>query len=647
MSWMAKLYETYENCSSEVGKLPQPVEDQRGNSHMRMPLLPVAHSTQNAQLEITLDLQGNFLPRMARVLDKGESMTIIPCTEESASRTSGLCPHPLFDKLQYLAGDYPQYCGDKKSGYPGYLEQLGEWCAWAEAHASVRAVYTYLKKGCLIADLVGDGILFCDGDGKLLRKWNGDKEEMPPIFRQLADPAEAFVRVCVLDPDTLESRLFLDRSVQENYIAYQSSREQNYDLCYVQGVSMRTSVLSPSKIRNTGDKAKLISSNDSLGFTYRGNFTQPQQAVSLGYETTVKAHNALKWLIDRQGWKNGDQVILAWGTKNEQLPSLRDSFDDDLDFGGVAPEAETYTAYAQRFNQLLRGHYTELDEQAQVVVMALNSATPGRLSITYYREVSGSDFLQRLLHWYSTCTWRFSRAGYDEQLKKEVYRGVVSTPSPLEIAKAAYGERISDPLRNATVERLLPCILDRAPLPADLVRSAAQRAGNPAAMEEWEYRKTLSVACALIRKQRNDAYHRLHPTEEYKEVYSMNLEDHSGDRSYLFGRILAYYDNLESWALREMGARRMTNAMRLKSRFRQAPAKTAEILDRQLEPYLKKLGGHSVGRLGELRALYKKLDQIGGFHNAPLDEQYLLGYYCQLENLYQSKKESEQEKEEK
>ena len=71
----------------------------------------------------------------------------------------------------------------------------------------------------------------------------------------------------------------------------------------------------PSKIRNSADKAKLISANDKSGFTFRGRFADKQQALSVGYEISQKAHNALKWLIAKQGYKNGDQVILTWETK--------------------------------------------------------------------------------------------------------------------------------------------------------------------------------------------------------------------------------------------------------------------------------------------------------------------------------------------
>ena len=140
MSWMQKLYDTYENCRSLVGV----VEDEN-----RPPLMPIYHMTQQAQIEAVVDTDGGF--RSARVLEnKNERTTLIPCTEESAARTSApVLPHPLFDNLSYLAGDYTDYRpleGKKSERHSVYLAQLSQWCASPWAHPRVRAVLSYLKR---------------------------------------------------------------------------------------------------------------------------------------------------------------------------------------------------------------------------------------------------------------------------------------------------------------------------------------------------------------------------------------------------------------------------------------------------------------------------------------------------------------------
>ena len=51
MSWIQKLYETYNNCQSMIGK---------SDDVNTTPLLPIFHTTQIAHIEIVIDQEGNF-----------------------------------------------------------------------------------------------------------------------------------------------------------------------------------------------------------------------------------------------------------------------------------------------------------------------------------------------------------------------------------------------------------------------------------------------------------------------------------------------------------------------------------------------------------------------------------------------------------
>ena len=176
MSWIERCYQTYENNITEVGV---PSVNRLGRE---LPvLLPVGHTSQKVHVEISLTKEGKFL--FARILRMDEMTTIIPCTEESSARTSGPVPHPLVDKLQYIAGDYGKYGGSKKMMWAEYLKQLRDWCNSPYGLPQVRAVLFYLEKGCLIEDLIEDGILFIGSDGKLVKKWTGAKEETPLYFK--------------------------------------------------------------------------------------------------------------------------------------------------------------------------------------------------------------------------------------------------------------------------------------------------------------------------------------------------------------------------------------------------------------------------------------------------------------------------------
>lgn len=627
MSWIQSLLETYENCSSLVGKAE--TEDDAM-------LLPVAHTTQNAHVEITIDSNGNLLPGAHVITDKSDSITVIPCTEKSQSR-SGSAPvnHPLFDKLQYLAGDYVAFGGDKGSLFHDrYMQDLELWCHSPHAHPRVKAVLKYLEKGCLIRDLVVAEILPVDNDGKIIREWKKEFGEKRGVFKAgsvLTDSLDAFIRINVNDGGIPQDSLWLAKDVWEHYVQYFLSLQEDQDTCYIQGKVIPCSDMSPSKIRGTGDKAKIISSNDSTGFTYRGRFTGPAEAARIGYETTQKAHNALKWLISKQGFRNGEQVFVAWGTRCEPLPSIKMDSCDILfsSLGSNEPLPSIQTEYSIKLKRAMAGYQQKLTKRSKVVVMGLDSATTGRLSIIRYQELAGSEFIDRLFSWYETCIWLldYKKDAFNE--KAGTYLRAVGTPSPLDILFAVYGKDVSDKLKKSALQRLMACILDGIPIPRDFILSAMRRAGNPNTMELWEYRKTLAIACALIRK-----YH-----FAKGDVFEVSLDHENKGRSYLFGRVLAYYQYIEQQALRLNDEKRPTNAMRLKYQYSLKPVKTLAVLDQKIQPYIMKSDGKLNRYVAELNKVLSELDgdNCANLKKDALDETYLLGFSSQLNELYNRK----------
>jgi CRISPR-associated protein Csd1 len=644
MSWMQKLCQTYDDCLPLVG-------DMSGDT--AVPLLPVAHTTQKAHLELIISQDGQFL-RAHVLTEKKESDTVIPCSEKSQVR-SGIHPknYPLFDKLQYLAGDFARYGGGKSEFfYKEYIDDLRAWCNSPHAHMRVRSALRYFERGTLIADLIAAGILPTGQDGMPLHKWKEEMGEKRGIFQAgsvLSDAMDAFVRFDVEIPGGGEPLLWNDPTVWDSYVAYYASQQGEKDLCYVTGLEMPCSEMSPAKIRGSGDKAKLISSNDISGFTYRGRFTEPSQAVRIGYDTTQKAHNVLKWLIARQGYHCGDLCYVAWGTHGEQLPVChRDTMGlamqtekdfsvnelDEMYISTALPDVET--VYAKKLDALLAGYGKRLDDRAEIVVMGLDSATTGRLSIVCYEELSGSELLRRVRRWHTSCAWPLRYLKRSETAPAgSVF---VGAPSPEDIVVAAYGKNVSDKLRKAAVRRIMPCVLESMRFPADIMRCAVRRASNPAAMDDLEYVKTLCIACALVRK-----YH-----FDNGRNYSMALDLNNKERSYLFGRVLAYCHYIESYLLDESESSRPTNAMRLKPYYWRRPKTTLGMLEDKLSPYLRRLDSRS-GDLagfykGKVREMYGVISELDGNNcekmtDAPLDETYLLGFASQLNEFYKKKGE--------
>ena len=632
MSWLEKCYETYENCQQEIGIQKFQAE---GDKRSYVPLLPVAHTTQLVNIEVELDQNGDF--QDARLLAKDEQTTIIPCTEESSARTSGIVPHPLVDKLQYIAADYPAYGGAKKSGWNLYHTQLQDWCSSPYADAKVCAVLRFLEKGCLVASLVQKHILFLDENGKMPAKWTGNKDEKPKILETLAsaDQTESFVRFRVGGIDLAQ-----DEAVRESFIHYYEMKQQRVDYCTVQGKQMAVSTLSPYKIRNPGDRAKLISSNDSTNYTYRGRFVTAEQALSIGYETTQKAHSALRWLISKQGCSNGDQTVVVWGTKGEPIPDITaDSMDLGDDFAAAFAQLgqpqlppATESEYAERFNKAIQGYGKALDEKANTVVMILDSATQGRLSIRYYRELAGSELMKNITDWHRNFAWQLNYRSAPESAEpgqKPKWKRVSfwGAPSPADIAKAAYGEKADKKIIQQTVERLVPCITEGKYLPRDLMLSAVHRATAGIGLEPWEYQKTCGIACALI-----CGYYHRNKKENFVMTDGKYVDETIDDRSYLFGRILACAEQIERRVQSQTGETRPTNAERLRLVFVQRPAKTTALLQQKLTPYLNRMRANGVSRDKRYSTLQELVGRLGAenYTNKPLNELYLLGYACQM-----------------
>lgn len=636
MSWILKLYQTYENCQSEIGRTSSTGDE----ADEKAPLLPVAHTTMNAQLELTLNRKGEC--KDVKVLEKKQGVTVIPCTEESASR-SGTAPihHPLFDKLQYMAGDYERFGGKKgRVFYEKYIKDLEYWCESPFANEKVTIICDYLKKGRLIEDLVEYGGLICGEDRLLLEKWGGKKEDTPVIFKALpGSQLDAAVRIKVDILGDMIPEVWKDPKVYQDYISYYINGRQDQSLCYAIGEWASCSELHPKKIVSFEANAKLISANDLQGFTYRGRFETSGQAVGLSYEVSQKAHNALRWLIDQQGYTIDKQCFLAWGTKDQLIPPITGSALDLVEIfekrNGEETSGYTNEAFAKRMNRALAGYGSNLKTNAEVVILGLLAATPGRLSITFYRELSGDVFLENLRKWHNICSWQH-HYGVDKETKKRF--SFLGAPSPKDIIQVGYGVNCSDKLKRAFVERILCCIADAGRFPVDIMWTVVNKASNLVSFkEEWERNKTLTIACALYRK-----YH----FDQVEEELPMLLERDRTDRSYLYGRLLAVTHYLELCSF-EKWNERDTNAMRYQCTFSKRPYKTWMMLRHNLRPYESKL---LKGRPSTLRHCYSLFEEInvlfqpGEFeNNGPLTPLYLHGFDLQMQQLWNGKKEKSDE----
>lgn len=222
-----------------------------------------------------------------------------------------------------------------------------------------------------------------------------------------------------------------------------------------------------------------------------------------------------------------------------------------------APVFTVPTDFYQELHTTLAGYRNELPREAGIVTAIFSAATTGRLSLTYYSELSGSDFYDRVEDWYQSCCWFFGKFG-------------IEAPPLRQIAECAFGtERkkyLEAPpkLLGETTQRLLTCMLNRNPIPEDIVKQLFRNASTLQRYSEQSNRiRVLCTACAVIRKFHND--------RAQKEEWTMGLEERKDDRSYQFGRLLAVMEHVERTTYGPEEDRE-PNAIRLQSVVQRAPA---------------------------------------------------------------------------
>ena len=604
MGLWQKAVETYDKHASLVG----------ATDAQRDPLLPVSHIIQNAQIEIHLDSEGNFLSAKSVADGKhgttDDRKTIIPATLESANRTAAPCAHPLSDQLGYVAPTFPDR-------HALYLEALRAWADSADTHPKLKAVLAYVKKGTILQDLESEGVLKPDADGNL----------------KDAD-YKLLVRWCVASESGKEA-CFEDTTLFDAFIRYNASlsKDKEKQLCMISGNQDYMAEAHPKGVLTMNYGAKLISANDSANFTYRGRFSQPAQASSVGYEASQKAHSALTWICSNQGVNVDGRVFVCWNPSGKTVPFRSCGL---LSVKKDAVKRVTPSDYQADLKKTLAGWKAELPDTEDVVLASFEAATTGRLSVTYYNELQGSDFLERIAFWQTHCVWENGDFGFQ-------------SPSVFEIVSCAYGtERGADgdsarletdpKLRREQVGRLFHAVFDRAPIPKDVVHRLFCRASHPQAFRSRNNRqKLLFTACAVIYAYR---------TVTKKEEWNMSLDKEKKDRSYQFGRLLAVLEAAER-ATYDRGEDREPNAVRMQSVFCKRPMYAASIIRERLIPYFKKmkpgLRSYYNDLIGEI------LEKIDFFpeseHNRPLEDSYLMGYYLQKREMYRKKSSDEPETE--
>ncbi|WP_308566859.1 type I-C CRISPR-associated protein Cas8c/Csd1 [uncultured Haemophilus sp.] len=660
MSWMQKLYRTYEYVQ----------EQGLNDEDLALPF----HMSKAVHLKVILNDKAELVG--AERFDVKKQVPI-QVTEKSSKRAgSTIASYALHDSLQYIAktaGNYltieylskvaekdngkkwkeflagtdedkQKFADTEKAKYKDcfefYEKQLSGWTEFGNLK-EINIVLQYIQKGSLIEDLLEKQI-FSFKDNIL----SAGKD----------DPFSLTIVWAVEISNDPHLDLWSKNSIKKQWIKYQESlsREESEqpELCYITGKRDYAAKAYP-KIEGN---AKLVSANDTSGFTFLGRFLSDKQAVALGRDVSQKAFNMLKWLIKRQGIRNGDQVTVVWAISGKPVPSPMKDISAELDWADMGnwdvsavenpdeiaaqrlPEnSETSPdwsvnigrAAAQIIKKKLHGYQAELKAHEQISLIMLDSATPGRMALTYYQEFLPADYFANLDTWIDDFSWyqRYSIEVPNGKKTDKRTQGRFVPPSPYSIAEAVYGKSLSDTLKKQLYARLLPVIVGgtSVPIPEDLVRQSFQAACNPNGWENWEWQRNIGVACALYK-----GWRARHHDLSQRRTYPMSLDTQNRSRDYLYGRLLAVAENTESYALYLAGEKRATTAERYMQRFAEHPFATWRNIELALKPYQERLrnngkdtGAQAIGEIMELFAIddFTCDDKLSG--------EFLLGYHCQ------------------
>lgn len=646
MSYVNELIDLYNKNQDKIG-----VIEYRGD--IPYVLLPPFHTTVTAQITVTIDQNGNFM--RAELVAQDDKMTIIPVTEKSGSRTAGKEPHPLCDNLRYLAGDYKDYYKDDGVCNELYMSQIEKWEKSTYSHEKVKAIYLYLKKATLIKDLVEQKIIKLNDNNQI-----DDKENIEGIVQ-----TKAFVRFIIRSTGEnlhreIPDECWKDRTLQDCYIKYVRSQEREKGMCYLTGNIESISYLHSKKIRNEGDGAKLISANDSQNFTYRGRFANREEAVAVGSETSQIVHNTLKWIIRKQGaffdtmtivtWESDQLSMPKWNMdtesiiteyENEQEENDWDSWDDDWSEEEEVSDGNPITA--EKFYKALNGYGKKVDNTSNMILLAFDAATPGRLAMIENVTLDTARYLKNIEKWHNDCNWIHEKWKDGKRIQ---FWGMVGVRDIADIlfgienkGKLSIVDGNGKKLYAEVAKRLLPCIWYGSNIPYDYVNLAVVKASNPLTYKErknWE--RVLTLACSMVKKNEKD---------RNKEEWNVALDKSAKDRSYLYGRLLAVADRIEYMTYDAKDNGRITNAKRYMSTFSQRPYETWKVIEENIQPYLAKLDVVKRKYYENLLSEICNLFDIDKFkENKKLDGLYLLGFHSQEYDLRFKKENSEEKKEE-
>ncbi|WP_251441474.1 type I-C CRISPR-associated protein Cas8c/Csd1 [Veillonella intestinalis] len=634
------------------------------SDNMKEPnLLPLYHSNKKSAtgkdiFVITLNEEGRLIK--GSYLEQNEYI-VFPVTEESINRTTNAAPHPICDEVSYLVSD-----GTKKGIEKNklYFEVQEDIKTFLEQHnkqnIAFQAIYRYVRGNTLLEDIANN---ITKGEAYTL---DGSAVIYEEAGKQTkVDLAKLFITFEIAYADKGIITVSQDKELHQLYIEYvtaQNEAQPEQEYCDISGKKM----YCISTHRGLVGKAKLISISNHKD-TYFGRFTDGEQIIHIGYETSQKIHNMLKFLLDSDKYKHylgENSYCVSWLSYDllaAQAPLYEDQEVRQSDEGYSSDETQVdetenddTSAEPMKHEDVLLGYIvpaltryfagvserevTEADDFFCVLI--IEKSSNGRMSVKYFQSFAISDIKERAQQWYIDLAW--------PHWDVENQTRIMQAPSLRKLINYTYGEEgdkgiicQQKKVVRKNLERLLPCVLTGKPLPIDFYQTAVNRLKNRESYDKfWD--AALNRCCSIIKKHKADKGYQV-----FDEKGALRMEN---SRSFLYGRLLATYEKLEMDAMssNSKSEGRITNAERLWSAMQSRPLQISVLLQRKSMPYQNSLKKRKMGLyvnydklLTELYTAIKATEENTLVARAVLKEDFILGYYAQKQSFYTKKDKTE------
>ena len=647
------LFDSY-NYAEKIGL----VDDDTSNGY----LLPVYHNMNKVENNKIIKVEINIDSSLYRsyFLDKFQddsklitNYVVYPVTKESVSRTGReQASHPLCDNIKFIFDNE----GALLTSYEKNIENWIDYENNKEIKLYLTTILKFLKSSNSLNQIIES--LFV-GDFTL----NNYSLEYSD---KTIDISKLFIEFAIVSfKGSKDISVSSYKELHKSFIEFTNSNEVINGVCNISGEDG----FIVSTHRKIKGNSKLICKSDKNPGAYEGRLNKGSSMIKVSHMTSEKIHIMLKYLLNNKNscyMLSKDQYLITWFSEDINNSkgidiTYRNSNDSKFDFlDGIIEDSEKPkpanidTYYVTQSFRLGRANYSK---ESDFYCMILDFSCKGRAAVKYFNSLKVSQLKENLEKWEKRYSW----GKYNAQTKKfEPF-----TPSFYSVFINAYGvERTikndrkldygNKDFMNSQYVSLVTSLLNANPMPKNIENKFKENIRHRNRYKDIRiWNNLLFVARAVLKNSNGENFTRM-------------IDKDNNDRSYLLGRLLSVYHNIElsTYSSKELNkeinkegkeesTQRLTNAEKFWTNYLDRPATTITILEKKTNSYMNKLKTTNY-------RMYKGLDIIKSqlltkisenyklddkSFNMPLDYKFLFGYTAQNSYIYGLKNQVDKERE--